>query len=69
MNGPFSSPSYDILNTEHAILVAGGIGVTPFVSVLESVVMLLKKSSKICPCGCEKRVWFDLGQRVKRVSD
>lgn len=68
MSGPFSSPSYDILATEHAILVAGGIGVTPFVSILENVIAQLKKYSKLCPCGCGHKVRFDVECRVKRVN-
>lgn len=70
MNGPFSTPSHDILKTDHAILVAGGIGITPFASILESVVLILRESSKICPCGCEHRVFFgkEAGFRLKRVG-
>ena len=67
MNGPFSSPSYDIMATEHAILVAGGVGVTPFISILENVIAKLKKGSKICPCGCGHKVLFDSDSRVRRV--
>jgi len=70
MNGPFSTPSHDILKTDHAILVAGGIGITPFASILESVVLILRESSKICPCGCEHRVFFgkEAGFRLKRID-
>lgn len=70
LNGPFSTPSHDILKTDHAILVAGGVGMTPFASILESVVLLLRENSKICPCGCNHRVFFrrESGFRLKRVG-
>jgi NADPH oxidase 5 len=38
IEGPFGTASADILTSEVAVLVAGGIGVTPFASVLESMI-------------------------------
>ncbi|XP_028656250.1 NADPH oxidase 4 isoform X1 [Erpetoichthys calabaricus] len=37
VDGPFGSPSEDIFNYEVSLCVAGGIGVTPFASVLHSL--------------------------------
>ncbi len=38
IEGPFGTASADILESEVAVMVAGGIGVTPFASVLESII-------------------------------
>ena len=39
LDGPYGAPSTDVLCSRRAVLVAGGIGVTPFASVLESIVL------------------------------
>jgi predicted ferric reductase len=39
LDGPFGSASGDIAGSEVAVLVGAGIGVTPFASVLESLVL------------------------------
>jgi len=49
MNGPYGSPSSDIFNTEHAVLIATGIGVTPFASILESIMFRYIKEHQTCP--------------------
>ena len=38
VDGPYYAPSMQLFNTQHAILVLGGIGVTPGAAILESVV-------------------------------
>jgi len=38
VDGPFGTPSRDIFDVRYAVLVGAGIGVTPFASVLESMV-------------------------------
>ena len=38
IDGPHSAPSSTIFSAEHAVLVATGIGVTPFASILQSIV-------------------------------
>jgi len=38
IDGPFGTPSRNIFGARHAVLVGAGIGVTPFASVLESMV-------------------------------
>ena len=38
IDGPHSAPSSTVFSSEHAVLVATGIGVTPFASILSSVV-------------------------------
>jgi ferredoxin-NADP reductase len=39
LDGPFSTASQRIFHCRHAVLIGGGIGVTPFASVLESIVL------------------------------
>jgi NADPH oxidase 5 len=38
VDGPYGSPSAHIFESRHAVFIGAGIGVTPFASVLESVV-------------------------------
>lgn len=37
LDGPYHSPSSHIYQSEYAILIAGGIGVTPYASILQSI--------------------------------
>lgn len=39
VDGPYGSPSGHVFDARFAVLVAGGIGVTPFASILESIVL------------------------------
>lgn len=38
LDGPYGAPSSNIFQTEHAFLIATGIGVTPFASILQSII-------------------------------
>ena len=38
VDGPFGTPSHSILGARYAVVVGAGIGVTPFASVLESMI-------------------------------
>lgn len=49
IDGPYGSPSSQIFKTEHAVLVATGIGVTPFASILQSIVHHYQKARQTCP--------------------
>lgn len=39
VDGPYGSPSAHIFQSKHVVLIGAGIGVTPFASVLESMIM------------------------------
>jgi predicted ferric reductase len=39
VDGPYGSPSADVFGSRFAVLVGAGIGVTPFASILESIVL------------------------------
>jgi NADPH oxidase len=37
IDGPFGSPSQDVLSNEVAVLVGAGIGITPFASIMKDI--------------------------------
>lgn len=49
IDGPYGSPSSQIFRAEHAVLIATGIGVTPFASILQSIVSHYQKRRQRCP--------------------
>jgi len=49
IDGPYGSPSSQIFKAEHAVLIATGIGVTPFASILQSIVHHYEKRRQKCP--------------------
>ncbi len=44
IDGPYGTPSYSIFDSEHAVLVGAGIGITPFASILQSAMKRYKQS-------------------------
>ncbi|CAF0745978.1 unnamed protein product [Brachionus calyciflorus] len=68
IDGPYSTPSRRIFDSEHVILIAGGIGVTPFASILQSIWFKFSKSLKTCP-DCNHQ-WYDQMEKknLKRVD-
>uniref|UniRef100_A0A2C9KFB3 NADPH oxidase 5 n=1 Tax=Biomphalaria glabrata TaxID=6526 RepID=A0A2C9KFB3_BIOGL len=52
LDGPYGTPSRHIFEAEHAVLIGSGIGITPFASILQSIVSELKASCVQCP-KCE----------------
>ncbi|XP_067161626.1 NADPH oxidase 5 [Apteryx mantelli] len=50
VDGPYGTPTRRIFSSEHAVLIGAGIGITPFASILQSVMYRMRKQS--CPrCG------------------
>lgn len=49
VDGPYGSPSTRIFFVTHAVLVGAGIGVTPFASILQSVMMRYRAAKAPCP--------------------
>jgi NADPH oxidase 5 len=47
LDGPYGAPSTDVFRSRRAVLIAGGIGVTPFASVLESIVLRSQASAAL----------------------
>ncbi|GAA5984345.1 hypothetical protein JCM5350_001025 [Sporobolomyces pararoseus] len=59
IDGPFGSASEDVLKYEVSILVAGGIGVTPFSSILKHIWYKLNSPPKSEPGSTKlKKVYF-----------
>lgn len=46
IDGPYGAPTSQIYRSQVAVMIAGGIGVTPFASALESLVMRSKLNQK-----------------------
>lgn len=57
VDGPFGSPSSNIYRAEHAVLIGTGIGITPFASILQSIMHRYWQVKKKCP-KCEYQ-WSD----------
>ncbi|XP_046447189.1 NADPH oxidase 5-like [Daphnia pulex] len=49
IDGPYGTPSSHIFRAQHAVLVAAGIGVTPFASILQSIMHRYYVSRQSCP--------------------
>ena len=66
IDGPFGSPSSNIYRAEHAVLVGTGIGVTPFASILQSIMQRYLQIKTTCPncalswCNKMETVMFNL---------
>lgn len=61
VDGPYGTPSAHIFKSRIAVLVGAGIGVTPFASVLESLVMRANGASQR-PSSLEKAYFFWLNR-------
>merc|ERR1712241_371736 len=57
IDGPFGSPSSNFYRAEHAILIGTGIGITPFASILQSIMHRYWQVKKKCP-NCDYQ-WSD----------
>ncbi|KAK9869219.1 hypothetical protein WA026_002969 [Henosepilachna vigintioctopunctata] len=49
LDGPYGAPSSHIFLAQHAVLIATGIGVTPFASILQSIMHRYWKARHTCP--------------------
>jgi len=58
--GPFGAPASAIFHVEHAVLIAAGIGVTPFASILESV--WFRHQLTVLQCPACHQTWSTLDQ-------
>ncbi|XP_059475069.1 NADPH oxidase 5 isoform X2 [Neocloeon triangulifer] len=52
IDGPYGAPSSHIFRAQHAVLIGTGIGVTPFASILQSIMHRYWKARHQCP-RCE----------------
>ncbi|XP_057579295.1 NADPH oxidase 5 [Hippopotamus amphibius kiboko] len=49
IDGPYGTPTRRIFASEHAVLIGAGIGITPFASILQSILYRHQKRKHICP--------------------
>lgn len=49
IGGPYGAPATNAYSFEHAVLIGAGIGVTPFASLLKSMMLRRKRRRAICP--------------------
>ncbi|CAF1293744.1 unnamed protein product [Adineta ricciae] len=49
IDGPYGAPSQHIFEAEHAVLIAAGIGITPFASILQSIMCRYRNLRHKCP--------------------
>ena len=49
LDGPFGAPTGQIFNAQHAVLIGTGIGVTPFASILQSIMHRFWQVRNTCP--------------------
>uniref|UniRef100_A0A672ZK49 NADPH oxidase, EF-hand calcium binding domain 5 n=1 Tax=Sphaeramia orbicularis TaxID=375764 RepID=A0A672ZK49_9TELE len=47
IDGPYGTPTRQIFASEHAVLIGAGIGITPFASILQSIIYRRRKQN--CP--------------------
>ncbi|NXY01150.1 NOX5 oxidase, partial [Pteruthius melanotis] len=59
LDGPYGTPSRRIFVSEHAVLIGAGIGITPFASILQSIMFRYRRRKQSCPSchfsWCEER--------------
>ncbi|NWZ43288.1 NOX5 oxidase, partial [Brachypodius atriceps] len=49
LDGPYGTPSRRIFSSEHAVLIGAGIGITPFASILQSIMIRYRRRKQSCP--------------------
>ncbi|EFB19538.1 hypothetical protein PANDA_009435, partial [Ailuropoda melanoleuca] len=57
IDGPYGTPTRRIFASEHVVLIGAGIGITPFASILQSIMHRHQKRKHICP-SCQHS-WMD----------
>ncbi|XP_028442127.1 NADPH oxidase 5 [Perca flavescens] len=49
VDGPYGTPTRQIFTSEHAVLIGAGIGITPFASILQSIMYRYRMRKQNCP--------------------
>ena len=63
IDGPFGAPTAAYFRAQHAVLIGAGIGVTPFASILQSIMHRYQQARNTCP-KCEHHWTSDLSASV-----
>ncbi|XP_072471291.1 NADPH oxidase 5 isoform X2 [Notamacropus eugenii] len=64
LDGPYGTPTRRIFASEHAVLIGAGIGITPFASILQSIMYRHQKRKKKCP-NCHYSWYEDVKDEMK----
>ncbi|NXJ09408.1 NOX5 oxidase, partial [Odontophorus gujanensis] len=48
IDGPYGTPTRRIFSSEHAVLIGAGIGITPFASILQSIMYRYRRRKQSC---------------------
>ena len=67
IDGPFGSPSSNIYHAEHAVLIGTGIGITPFASILQSIMYRYWAIKQCCP-NCNHRWTSDMEDSMFKLK-
>ncbi|XP_060064891.1 NADPH oxidase 5-like [Ylistrum balloti] len=67
IDGPYGTATREIYETEHAVLVGAGIGITPMASILQSVMYRYKSSLRTCP-HCNKNFYGDIPETTMKLK-
>jgi NADPH oxidase 5 len=62
IDGPYGTASRHILDAPHAVAIAGGIGVTPFASILQSLLLRAESSDEPPTLRKLRFVWLNRDQ-------
>ena len=68
VDGPFGTSSGRILDSEHAVLISAGIGVTPFASIIQSLWFRYLNALKKCP-KCTHEFYDSIDMRLFKKVD
>ncbi|XP_052261519.1 NADPH oxidase 5-like isoform X2 [Dreissena polymorpha] len=71
IDGPYGTGTREVFDTEHAVLIGAGIGVTPMASILQSVWYRFTALKQTCP-NCD-HVWYpieeeEMDMNLKKVD-
>uniref|UniRef100_A0A3B5R2R7 NADPH oxidase 5 n=1 Tax=Xiphophorus maculatus TaxID=8083 RepID=A0A3B5R2R7_XIPMA len=68
VDGPYGTPTRQIFASEHAVLIGAGIGITPFASILQSIMYRMRKHTypNCSSSGCENVKDSDM--RLRKVD-
>ena len=67
IDGPYGTATREIFETEHAVLIGAGIGVTPMASILQSIMYRYKESKRICP-NCHQSFYGVIPESVMNLK-
>ena len=57
LDGPYGTSTREIFDSDHAVLIGTGIGVTPYASILQSIAHRYRQLHRQCP-QCS-HTWYD----------